>query len=226
MEIKDNILVRVNDEDIVNGTFEVPDDVREIGENYPLNYMGLRLPNANINKCVIKIEPGVFAFCKKLTNISIPKNVTKIAPLTFYICDNLYNMNIYSYGIFSQLDAKTKVVASISSMRNHYAGKIKYKDEDIENFKTYIKEHKKETYPYILRRIENVNFILKYMTDIYTNEDILKLSEIANSKEVKNVEILATLLNYINDHRSEMDDIINKEWNLDDELEQSKGLKP
>lgn len=60
MKIKDNVLVKVTDDDIKNGTFIIPENITEIGDS-------------------------AFSGCKKLISINIPDNVIEIGICAFFI---------------------------------------------------------------------------------------------------------------------------------------------
>ena len=75
MKIKNNILVQVDDSDIINGTFEIPNSVISIGY-------------------------GSFYNCTSLTSIVIPNSVISIGSSAFHNCTSLtsitYNGSKYS----------------------------------------------------------------------------------------------------------------------------------
>ncbi len=64
MKIKNNILERVYDKDIVNGTIIIPDNITSIGR-------------------------GAFSYCSGLTSITIPDSVTSIGDSAFVNCNKL-----------------------------------------------------------------------------------------------------------------------------------------
>lgn len=69
MKIKDQTLIKIEEEDIVNGTCFIPTDITSIGN-------------------------GAFAWCKELESIIIPKGVTSIGDGAFYGCKNLKNLKL------------------------------------------------------------------------------------------------------------------------------------
>ena len=92
MRIKDNVLVTVSDEDIINGTFVIPDGVTEIGRNaflYNTNLKFIVIPNG-----VTGIGAYAFQNCKKLKSIHIPNSVTAIGDYAFSVCTSLNSINI------------------------------------------------------------------------------------------------------------------------------------
>ena len=117
MRIKDGVLVYVEESDIVDGIFKIPDGVTEIGENafyygsknltnikipdgvtkigHRAFYRSKNLTNIEIPEGVTEIGSEAFVDCSSLTNIEIPKGVTEIGENTFYECKNLTNIKIY-----------------------------------------------------------------------------------------------------------------------------------
>ena len=92
MKIKGNILLKVTNKDIKNGTFIIPNSVTEIG-----NFAFLKctsLSSINIPNSVTIIGNGAFQKCKNLKFIYIPDSVTYIGYSAFYNCENLESINI------------------------------------------------------------------------------------------------------------------------------------
>lgn len=115
MEIKNNVLIKVTDDDIVNGTFNIPNDVIWIGEKAFENCKSLisitipenvtiigdrafiyceNLKTINIPNSITKIENGAFVDCSKLDNIILPNSVNKIDDHTFGGCKSLKTIYI------------------------------------------------------------------------------------------------------------------------------------
>ncbi len=115
MEIKNNILVKVKDEDIVNGIFIIPECITEIGNKAFINCQSLisiNIPNSvyiigefafvncvNLRKVIIsdnvtEIGIGAFYNCKHLSKINIPNNIKCIKSSTFENCSSLINIEI------------------------------------------------------------------------------------------------------------------------------------
>ncbi len=115
MEIKDNVLIKITDDDIRYGTITIPNNVNYIGNEAFKNCKFLKhiiIPNSvegigkgafencinlksidmscNINN----IEGSAFRNCTLLTSIIIPKNVTTIKEYVFCDCKSLKNINI------------------------------------------------------------------------------------------------------------------------------------
>ena len=72
MVIENGVLKEVTDEDIVNGRFEFPDNVTEIGNR-------------------------AFSGCSELTSISIPPNITNIRDGVFQNCSKLTSINLSNF---------------------------------------------------------------------------------------------------------------------------------
>lgn len=115
MEIFGNILSKVTDDDIVNGTFIIPDtieyidaeafkdcdflkfvklpnSVRSIGVGAFENCIHLK--NIEMSNNISYIRKRAFLNCKELTNITIPENVCVIESEVFSGCNSLKRVNI------------------------------------------------------------------------------------------------------------------------------------
>ena len=126
MEIKNNKLIKVNNEDIINGTFEIPNNVEIIGSNaffYCFNLENINIPNnitsieeyaffhctnlknINIDNKIKSIGECAFRECYKLETFKIPNDVTMIKKSTFEDCSNLSNIilsnNISKIGLYT-----------------------------------------------------------------------------------------------------------------------------
>lgn len=87
MKIENNILVEVEDKDIKNGTFTIPDSVTSIGDGA---FSGCsNLTSIIIPDSVTSIGYYAFAGCRNLENITIPDSVTSIGGWAFNNCNNL-----------------------------------------------------------------------------------------------------------------------------------------
>ncbi len=92
MEIVNNVLVKVNDEDIKDGTFIIPDRVTSIGE---YAFSGCTsLVTITIPESVTSIGRGAFYFCSSLETIVISGSVTSIGKCAFRDCWLLKIINI------------------------------------------------------------------------------------------------------------------------------------
>lgn len=185
------------------------------------------LTKITIPESVTEIGAYAFSACTSLTKITIPESVTKIGAEIFYCC-NLQEINIYSYKTFTLLDDNDSLIAAVSSIKNYYIGKIKYKEEDINKFKEYIIEHKEETYPYVIEDIILLHFVFEKMGDIYSFNDIDSLLKMA-----KDPEIIAILLEYSDKFRSQksvidiydLDKYLNENLDDDNPFQKTKGSK-
>ncbi len=92
MKIKNNILERVYDEDIVNGTIIIPDNITSIG-SYAFSWCH-RLKSIIISDNVNSIGGSAFFGCSGLTSVVIPDNVTYIGDYAFSGCNGLTNITI------------------------------------------------------------------------------------------------------------------------------------
>ena len=115
MEIKNNKLIEVTNKDIINGTFDIPNDI-EIIEHYcfagcnsletiniPIGLTCIaeyafrnckNLQSINLPSGVTEIGSGAFAGCNSLESINLPSSITEIGYGTFEECANLQSINI------------------------------------------------------------------------------------------------------------------------------------
>lgn len=105
MEIKDNVLVKVDESDIENGCFIVPSNVTKIGNEAFMTCFSLEM--VIMSKSVTEIGDKAFLHCPLLKKIDLPDNVTKIGSAAFAHCESLEsvklsdNITIISDGAFS-----------------------------------------------------------------------------------------------------------------------------
>lgn len=109
---------------------------------------------------VTDIGDFVFWECKKLTEITIPNSVTYIGQDTFDGCESLKKINISSYYTFSLMNNDSKLTTII--LNTIIKNKQQFSEEDINNFKKYIIENKKEIANRILE-IGDLLDLLNYM---------------------------------------------------------------
>lgn len=190
-------LTEVTNEDIQNCTFIIPSYITAIGYS-------------------------AFKYCTNLKNLIISKNVTRIDRLAFYCCSlksiHMHiNISICSYESLSLFYKEQRANIVINSIKTYYTGKIKYKEEDINKFEEYIKEHKKEASPYILNDIDTLYFVFDNM--IYSFDDIDSLIEMTTDTEIR-----AILLKYADKLRGQksIEDIFNENYDLDKYLNEEK----
>ena len=92
MLIKNNILGKVADEDIDNGTIVIPDDVTEIDScafEDCISLISIKIPDN-----VTKINYKAFKNCENLQSIKIPDGVKYIGSSAFCNCESLKSINI------------------------------------------------------------------------------------------------------------------------------------
>lgn len=115
MKIEDNVLKKVKDEDIVNGTFVIPenittiasgafldcrelksivipDSVKEIGSEAFINCVNLK--SVKLPEGITEIKDSTFKHCLALTNINIPESVKIIGDGAFYYCAYLRKIEL------------------------------------------------------------------------------------------------------------------------------------
>ena len=94
MEIKNNKLIEVTNKDIINGTFDIPNDI-EIIEHYC--FAGCNsLETINIPIGLTCIAEYAFRNCKNLQSINLPSGVTEIGSGAFAGCNSLESINLPS----------------------------------------------------------------------------------------------------------------------------------
>ena len=98
MKIKNNILIKVYNSDIIDGIVLIPNSVTSI-DSYAFNNC-TTLTSIVIPNSVISIGYGSFYNCTSLTSIVIPNSVISIGSSAFHNCTSLtsitYNGSKYS----------------------------------------------------------------------------------------------------------------------------------
>ena len=92
MKIKNNILLNIDQDDIVNGTVIIPDNITRIGIR--AFWFSSGLTNITIPDNVTQIGSGAFMNCRQLTSVTIPDSVTSIGAYAFYGCKGLTSITI------------------------------------------------------------------------------------------------------------------------------------
>ena len=92
MKIVNNVLEKVDNEDIVNGTVIIPDGTTSIGS--AAFYDCSSLKEITIPENVTSIGDVAFTNCSSLETIIIPKSVTNIGEYVFYNCHSLKQITI------------------------------------------------------------------------------------------------------------------------------------
>lgn len=111
--INNGVLINVGEEDIINGTFKIPEGVTCIGHRVFWDWSSLT--NIEIPEGVTVIAGEAFARCNNLVNIKIPESITEIGYGAFLNCSSLTNIEIpegVSYigdGAFSGCSSLTNI---------------------------------------------------------------------------------------------------------------------
>lgn len=87
MQISNNVLINVQDSDIKNGTFEIPNMIIGISD-WAFQY-SKKLEYIEIPENVQFLGHGIFDNCINLKKVKITKNITELPYSTFNGCDNL-----------------------------------------------------------------------------------------------------------------------------------------
>lgn len=113
MKIENETLIKVDESDIINGTFKIPEGVTCIGHRVFWDWSSLT--NIEIPEGVTVIAGEAFARCNNLVNIKIPESITEIGYGAFLNCSSLTNIEIpegVSYigdGAFSGCSSLTNI---------------------------------------------------------------------------------------------------------------------
>lgn len=113
MIIENNVLVKVSDEDITNGTFTIPDNIISIKEKAFFNCSSLT--NITIPDSVTSIGRCAFYYCNSLTSITIPNNVMSIGEYAFSWCSSLTSIKMGS-GVTSIGDLAFECCSNLMSV--------------------------------------------------------------------------------------------------------------
>ena len=92
MKINTNILIKVNESDIKNGTFEIPDTVIGISD-WAFQY-SKKLQQIKIPDNVKFLGHGIFDNCVNLKEVYLSKNIEELPYSTFNSCDSLEKIEI------------------------------------------------------------------------------------------------------------------------------------
>ena len=115
MKIKDNVLIKVENDDIVDGTFVIPNHINEIDSyafegNHKLKYIIIPNNVIKIGRCAFhicenleyvklsdnlkSISDSLFMGCVSLTRIELPVSLMSIHDNAFFYCTSLKNLII------------------------------------------------------------------------------------------------------------------------------------
>ena len=145
MIIVNNILVKVKNKDIKNGTIAIPNNVTSI--NYGVFNNRTSLKEIIIPDSVTSIGEFAFSGCTSLKEIIIPDSVTSIGDFTFSGCtslkkitlpDNLTNIGNYAFHDCSSLKEITIPESVTSIGKNAFDGCKSLKEITIPEGVTYI----------------------------------------------------------------------------------------
>ena len=92
MKIKNNRLIKVTNHDIINGTFETPNNINKIEKRTFKDCTNLQ--SINLPDSITIIESEAFWNCTNLQSINLPNNITEIGFLAFSNCSMLQSINI------------------------------------------------------------------------------------------------------------------------------------
>ena len=94
MKIKDNVLIKLENEDVENGTFVIPDSITEIGICAFESCTNLK--SIDISDNITVIRDCAFKKCKNLESIKISKNIQHIGVGAFLHCGKLIKKGKYT----------------------------------------------------------------------------------------------------------------------------------
>jgi len=91
--IKDGVLKRVREPNVIDGKYTVPDSVVTIGK---ISFSGTRdvLKSVYIPDTVTSIDEYAFKFCRELVDVRMPSRLKFIGSGVFEGCESLKNINI------------------------------------------------------------------------------------------------------------------------------------
>ena len=92
MEVVNDVLKKVEDQDIINGTFTIQEGITTIGNGA---FEGCKLlESITLPKNITMIGEESFSGCSSLKNITLPENITTIGIATFYDCSSLESITL------------------------------------------------------------------------------------------------------------------------------------
>lgn len=172
MKVKNGVLLEVTNEDIIDGKFEFPKGVTNIGKG-AFAYCG-SLREVKIPNSVKHIGDKAFYSCSSLQEIEIPNSVASIGYNAFWYCRSLKEIKIpnsvtsLEYGAFAYCESLKEIeipnsVTSIGFCAFEECDglkKIKYGERnfDVHSNITYIKVNK---YGLLIYTEKGVNVLLK-----------------------------------------------------------------
>ena len=92
MIVENGVLLKVTNEDIIDGKFEFPEEVTSIGRNAFDGCSGLM--QIKLPKGITSIGIGAFLNCSRLTQIELPQGITSIGDSAFSNCSGLTQIEL------------------------------------------------------------------------------------------------------------------------------------
>lgn len=192
MTINDGVLINVNNSDISNGTFIIPNSVKSI-DDWAFAYC-TSLTSVTIGNSVKSIGRGAFDLCSSLTSITIPNSVKFIGDYAFRDCNKLTSIteNRLAYKAFNSNLACRGFQYSENGI-NKYNGKIELKASGFhtcrnafEIFNYYSGELNKDIVIYKVKLGKNT--ICDNESSLCVTDEIELVEKINSYKELLKVE--------------------------------------
>lgn len=183
MVLENNVLMKVEDKDIVNGKFVVPDFVTKIGDKAFSHCKSLE--EVVIPKSVIEIGNEAFYRCAWLREIHLPSNVKTIGEWAFSGCTSLKEIAIPN----NVVEIKIGTFEKCASLRNVF----------IENKETTIGK-------YAFADCENLEKIDIPSKEIYVGWDSFSKCHNLNLFQY-NIKDISTKVHNTNENKLENEDI-------------------
>ncbi len=90
MKITNNVLIKVTNDDLINGTFTIPDGIVSIGDS-AFDFCS-HLESVIIPDSVISIGDFAFNYCESLHSVIIPDSVVHMGKTVFHQCKSLQSV--------------------------------------------------------------------------------------------------------------------------------------
>lgn len=158
-KIADNMLVKFDDRDLVNGEFVIPSNVKTIGSSA---FAFSEIKSVVISEGVENIMFSAFYKCKHLTRVNIPKTVTRLEDVIFMDCENLVDVILLPSSI-SYIGEN--IFLGCSSLKTVTNGK------KILQFSIEVQNNFSECYPFIQYAIKNNKFLPDVNIILNTNDN-------------------------------------------------------
>lgn len=134
MVINDNVLEMVDDNDIKDGKFVIPEGITSIG--YQAFEGRTELEKVEIPKEVIHISPEAFKGCSNLKEITLPGNINSVSGNAFDKCTNLERININEENVEKSKYISIDGVLFLSTMNKSIKSVVRYPEgkKDISSY--------------------------------------------------------------------------------------------